>query len=201
MGQEISLGIIKMELTNSEILTILEWGRSAKSMLVFGVGNDSRIWANHFDDVIFIEDDHDWITRISGSIPANVVEVKWPTIAVNYKEDILRYLDLGDVSHMIPNILVDLITTRSWDYCLVDGPKGWLPKHDNDNVPGRVGSILAAAMLQQFWGTEVVVHDVNRIVERSSLRCFFGEPEITSGKLALYKCDSKGLPNNLPKFM
>lgn len=114
---------------------------------------------------------------------------------------ILRYLDLGDVSHIIPNILVDLITTRSWDYCLVDGPKGWLSKHDNDNVPGRVGSILAAAMLQRFWGTEVVVHDVNRIVERSSLRCFFGEPEATSGKLALYKCDSKGLPNNLPKFM
>ncbi|KAL4566686.1 hypothetical protein LXL04_030807 [Taraxacum kok-saghyz] len=57
------------------------------------------------------------------------------------------------------NGLPDEIVKMKWDVIIVDGPNGYGP-----DSPGRMGSIFMAGILAN--GSNVVVHDVDRMIEK-----------------------------------
>ncbi|KAL0925593.1 hypothetical protein M5K25_003948 [Dendrobium thyrsiflorum] len=54
------------------------------------------------------------------------------------------------------------IYKKSWDVVVVDGPRG-----DKPEAPGRMAAIYTAAIIARMGsGTDVVVHDVDRMIEK-----------------------------------
>ena len=137
------------------------------NFLVFGLGNDSRIWlaANRGGRTVFIEDNEAWFAEIVAR------ERLTNAYLVDYETRLTQWRELLDqpITMHLPG---DLEQYR-WDVIFVDAPGGWSP-----DTPGRMKSIFLASQVAQI-DSDVFVHDCNREVERVYCDRFLGRQELT----------------------
>lgn len=134
------------------------------NMLVFGLGNDSPLWANlnHDGYTLFLENIPDWIDKVRSKHP-------------DLKIDHMDYPTTVDASLKDPALTVrqavvpDNIKSRRWDVILVDAPMGWRP----DN-PGRALPIIWTALIAHD-DTHVFVDDYERALEKRYADFLFAE--------------------------
>lgn len=127
-----------------EYLAIEKHVKAAKSVLVFGLGHDSRYWASLCDDVAFIENVPEWADKFPD---LNVVKV-----AYNSKQLAKNVIHPESVLHLD---LPESVTSKQYDLVFVDSPYG--------RTQGRMKSI--------HWGFKlasniVLVHDYHRPTEK-----------------------------------
>ncbi len=126
------------------------------SLLVFGAGNDSLLWAtlNYPHPTVFLENDLAWMEEVRRqSRSLRLYRVDYATR--------LEEMRIPAQSGTAPPTLElpTEIRGRSWDVILVDGPQGW------GDGPGRLQSIHEAGRLLATPGC-IFVHDCDREGER-----------------------------------
>jgi len=164
----------RFQLSLYETRLILDSLRAAHSFLVFGVGRDSTLWAALGPrKTWFVEHDPRWISFC----PALADRIR-PT---RYDTRVRDHVALLERESELALELPRDVTGQAWDVILVDGPQG-----DDDEAPGRMKSICAAARLVAPGGL-VFVHDMDRPVEQLYTARFLGAPVALEGRLALFR--------------
>lgn len=81
------------------------------------------------------------------------------------------------------------VYTRKWDVILVDGPNSGGPE-----VPGRMTAIYTSSMIARAWNitSNVVIHDVDRMIEKWFSREFLCEENLVSSKGRYWNFKIKG---------
>ena len=149
------------------------------NVLVFGVGKDSSLWysLNAGGNTVFLENIRKWIRfsrKLSPEI--NILKVSYSTRRRDWK----KLLNKNDHLQMK---LPDFVKNTVWDVVFVDGPRGY-----NDKVPGRMQSIYSAAQLR---ARHILVHDCDRVVEKTYFEQFLGKPTTIIDKLFHREMDIK----------
>lgn len=87
------------------------------------------------------------------------------------------------------------VVKMKWDVIVVDGPDG-----DGPESPGRMGSIFMAGVLAN--GTNVVVHDVDRMIEKWFSWEFLCHENLVSskGRFWNFRIPHQIIRNNSSKF-
>lgn len=172
------------QLSADEVAYVLPHLRGADSFLVFGVGKDTPMWTALGPDAThFIEHDNHWIR----SLPGYAQQIH----RVNYRTRVDQYKELLNQPEMLQLTLPAEIAHRQWDAILVDAPPGYAP-----DKPGRMQSIHAAAQLVKRPGGVVLVHDMDREVERVYTKAFLGSPAGQVQRLALFRSTREAVPPN-----
>lgn len=145
--------------------------RGGCNFLVFGSGNDSKLWlqANRMGRTVFLESAFFWSQRLKSQAPS--IDVR----AVSYgtRRDQWRELLNGPIAKLKLALPSDVEGTP-WDVIFVDAPAGY-----NASCPGRMKSIYSAADLgRRGRETDVLVHDCDREVERRYCDAFLGQPNL-----------------------
>lgn len=138
------------------------------ALLVFGVGNDSALWArvNAQGTTLFLEDDAEWAERVGAALPE--IEIA----AVSYRTGRSQWQDLLDDPERLGMSLPPEVREGAWDVVLVDGPAGY-----DDTTPGRMQSIYEAGRLVAPGGI-VFVHDCERPVEQAYCARYLGSDRL-----------------------
>lgn len=125
-------------------------------LLVFGVGNDSPLWAwiNRDGRTVFLEDSVEWTAIVKGRNPdLKILNVQYTTRADEWRE-------LFDRPDRLSMELPAEVRENDWDVVIVDAPVGWY-----DSSPGRMQSIFMAKRLAVAGG-DIFVHDNDREIEQ-----------------------------------
>jgi|KBSSwiStaDraftv2_1062776.scaffolds.fasta_scaffold394815_2 IRX15/GXM family protein len=134
--------------------------------LVFGCGRDSELWCSLMPAggvIAFVEDNIQWAT----SVPAPVVVTRYKGTVERWREqDPLAIMDCAPIISRVP-----------WDWILIDGPRGDLPK-----APGRLGPIHFASNRDAV----VLVHDCHRDLEQGACDTWLPRPFRAVHHLRLY---------------
>lgn len=154
------------------------------NLLVFGVGGDSHLWQNLNinGSTVFLENNPDWISKV---LKENN-ELKIHHIV--YKTSVQEYKRIKFDEEEIKIDLPDEVTQVSWDFIIVDAPKGHQPPNPYKG-PGRMSSIFSASLLIKEDGI-VIVDDFNREVERIYSTHYFGEEnlvKVVEEKVAFFR--------------
>lgn len=157
--------IRKETLTRKETKFLFDLVRqkSPCNLLVFGLEDEylKLEIINGGGTTVFLEDGQEKIRKIKGIFNVTrVYKVEYKTYAKDaYK--LLKYVR-SNSSYDLPFGLPDEVLETKWDMIVVDGPCG-----DGPESPGRMGSIFMAGVLARAGnGTNVVVHDVDRMIEK-----------------------------------
>ena len=160
-----------------ELQTIIRAIRSRRgcSLLVFGCGNDSKLWedVNRGGTTVFLEDDPAWADKIQPTLTTASVHL------VQYSTKLSEWVSLLYCEDRLELDLPDAVSSRHWDVILVDGPAGF---HDHDKyfgreAPGRMQSIYMASKLVAPGGY-VFVHDCERLIEQRYAAHYLGNSRI-----------------------
>ena len=152
------------------------------NMLVYGVGFDSKLWidVNKGGRTVFLEDNQKYIDIMQADVrkaghSLEVIKMDYQTVlfnAIEYLTDYEKDNSFFDLD--LPPGIMDI----SWDIILIDGPKGGsLNKTKFDyTIPGRMKPIAFSSKLAtRSKGTTIVlIHDINRLVEKVYCNKFFG---------------------------
>jgi Polysaccharide biosynthesis len=127
------------------------------NMLVFGLGNDSPLWAalNSNGYTLFLEDVEEWITKIVGIYPTlNVRRVSYAgTTVASASENPGQTIKTANA----PLFLLE----RRWDVIVIDGPMGYAPQ-----LPGRALPICWVSQICRR-STHIFVDDYERKLEQA----------------------------------
>ena len=166
-----------VQMQPAEVLPIVRAIRSRPgcSLLVFGCGNNSRLWedVNNSGTTAFIEDDPACAENIQTQLKdARVYRSEFGTRLSEW----VSLLNAGD------NLKLDLpeeVTSRLWDVIVVDGPAGYADheKYTGREAPGRMKSIYMASRMVAPGGA-VFVHDCDRLVEQQYANRYLGSHRI-----------------------
>ncbi|XAR58279.1 Glucuronoxylan 4-O-methyltransferase [Bertholletia excelsa] len=159
------------------------------NFLVFGLGYDSVMWSslNPRGTTLFLEEDIRWVHRVLKEAPSlRVHPVRYATRLSDADQLLATY---RFEPHCLPphvrlhgetrcklalSNLPDDVYDREWDVILIDGPRGYFPA-----APGRMAPIFTAAVMARARTrrgvTHVVLHDVDRKVEKTFAREFLCE--------------------------
>lgn len=149
------------QLSEQEYLLVIDklLSRRPCNMLVFGVGNDSRLWMDHNREgrTAFLEDNEHWLKAVRKKIP----DIEAYLVHYHTKrKDWQHWLKAERVKGLMLELPPELLLIK-WDIIFVDGPEGW-----SDDKPGRMRSIYTAAKLaHRSTDCDVFVHDCDRAVE------------------------------------
>ncbi len=127
------------------------------NMLVFGLGNDSPLWAalNSSGYTLFLEDVQEWITKMLSLHPTlNVEQVSYAGTTV---ASALQSPNETIASAEVPLFLLK----RKWDVIVIDGPMGYAP-----GLPGRALPLCWTRQISQT-STHIFVDDYDRQLEKS----------------------------------
>lgn len=142
--------------------------RSGCDLLVFGVGNDSKLWMHVNADgrTVFLESSPFWGEMVRWWHPGiDVRMVRYGTKRSQWSE--LLEGPEADLEMDLP----EDVEEGEWDVIFVDGPSA-----QSGDSPGRMKSIYTAAGLARGQpGTDLVVHDCDRPVERAYCDRFLGD--------------------------
>jgi Polysaccharide biosynthesis len=128
------------------------------NILVFGLGNDSKLWheLNANGKTVFLEHNVKWYKKIMSETP------ELTSCFVEYHTKLEK---LNDYLDQDPEILkMDLpteIMKTHWDIIFVDAPEGYDKMH-----PGRMQSIYMASILGRLGHSHILVHDYYRKAEK-----------------------------------
>lgn len=146
------------------------------NFLVFGVGNDSKLWLeiNKGGKTVFLEDQLDWIQTVKSTVGEHLDIRK-----VEYRTDISEWKEIVDNrERLLLDLPGDIINT-DWDLIFIDSPMGFR----STGVPGRMQSIYTASQLKCH---RYILHDVDRIVEKTYGEIYLGEMVNHIDKMNLY---------------
>ncbi|KAK9678535.1 hypothetical protein RND81_11G217900 [Saponaria officinalis] len=177
--------------------------KSPCNFLVFGLGNDSLMWAtlNYGGKTVFLEEHEEWIRQVKSEFPTlDSRHVEYDTklrhatqLMTSSKADENCY----HIAHpMESNCTLALKSVPSdvldveWDVIMVDAPTGY-----HDDVPGRMKAIYTAGLLGRWrekGDVDVFVHDVDRDVEDVFSKEFLCEGYMVeeAGKLRHFRVPS-----------
>ena len=156
-------------MSTNEYKTIIEtlYKKSPCNLLVFGVGNDSKLWlqVNKGGKTVFIEDSIYWLEKTKQEITN--IEAHLVTYST-------QLADWEKILHDYTKLTLDLpsiITDTPWDIILIDAPFGGIP-----TAPGRMQSIYTTYLLcQKKKSVDIFVHDCDRIAEKTYTDVYFGK--------------------------
>ncbi|XP_027064468.1 arabinogalactan O-methyltransferase 2-like [Coffea arabica] len=199
---------------NSNNLTEKEMGfllnlishKSPCNLLVFGQEHQYSVLAstNTGGMTIFLEDDPEKLSTITTANNTLVYKLKYPTLAKDaYKllkharkskkcspsSGLLKQTKCKLALKNLPKVIYEL----KWDVVLVDGPCGHRPL-----CPGRMASIYTASLLaRENHGnvTNVVVHDIDRMIEKWFSWEFLCENNLVSSKGKFWNFGIQGESN------
>lgn len=192
MSQEVLINqILKL---NKDQMSAKEYGyiadiirsKNGCNLLVFGVGIDSKLWlsVNSNGKTVFLEDSEKWLQKMQSELPyADIRKVNYGTCLKDWKK---IYLE-EDTVHEFK--LPEEIRQTKWEIIIVDGPNGYFI-----DAPGRMLSIFTASKLgRKNIGSEVFVHDIDRITEHTYCKRYFGKDELITSfeRLAHFKIKRK----------
>lgn len=126
-------------------------------LIVFGLGNDSRLWAaiNRHGRSVFFEEDQQWCHKIASQ--SSRIEAYW----VQYHTKMSQWREYLDHPSLLSIPMPENISNVDWDLVLVDAPRG-----GGDPDPGRMTSIYMSRQLIKGGG-DVLVHDCERPLEEA----------------------------------
>lgn len=127
------------------------------NMLVFGLGNDSPLWAalNTTGYTLFLEDVQEWITKVLSMHPTlNVARVSYEGTTV---ASALKSPNDTIASAQVPLFLLQ----RKWDVIVIDGPMGYA-----SGLPGRALPICWTRQICHS-STHIFVDDYDRQLEKA----------------------------------
>ncbi len=153
------------------------------NILIFGLGNDSRLWTTiNKGFTLFIEDNQFWIDKIKPLLNGNfeIYDYKYNTLVKNWinylsNDNILDILKMK-FSNQTRN---EVVYNTKWDIVLIDAPLGC-----SDDSCGRMIPISTTYSLNKKY---ILVHDCNRIVENIYTRVFFGNNFRTLDRMRIYE--------------
>jgi len=169
------------QLYPGEIALVLAQLHTANNFLVFGLGRDTPLWAALGpDQTHFLEHDQKWIAAYP----------EWADRIhrVHYTTRVEQYRELLGKPESLELELPETVSKREWDVILIDAPPGY-----EAGTPGRMQSIQAASRLVRPGG-HVLVHDMDREVERIYAATFLGQSARTSGRMALFHATWSACP-------
>ena len=146
-----------IQLSVSELKKIIGTIKSKENckMLIFGVGNDSMLWAtlNRKGNTVFLEDNQQWLDTVTTR--DNITDVH----LVDYETQCLQWKELLNTPDKLDMCLPEVLQ-QSWNIILVDAPAGWY-----DTAPGRMKSIYQSSLFIRP-SVDIFVHDCNREIEQ-----------------------------------
>jgi hypothetical protein len=150
--------IIGIQLSVKQLEAILTQIKQKKDcqLLVFGLGNDSFLWANanQTGQTVFLEEHQVWFNEFKSRYPHLSAEI------VSYNTKMRDWkIWLNQPEKLTLDLKQEILQTQ-WDIILVDAPVGY-----HDDAPGRMKSIYTASQLIHQNG-DIFVHDCEREVER-----------------------------------
>ncbi|KAL0441929.1 UNVERIFIED_CONTAM: putative methyltransferase [Sesamum radiatum] len=180
-------------LTEKEMRFLLEFlsHRVPCNLLVFGLEYQylSIASMNAGGVTIFLEESFQKTSVIKSSNITQVHKIMYNTLASEaYKllKDARENPDCSPKNYFpkaskcnlgLPNLPHEVYDT-TWDVVIVDGPRG-----DRPDSPGRMASIYTASILARRGNTtHVVVHDVDRMIEKWFSQEFLCEENLVSSK-------------------
>ncbi|KAJ8441575.1 hypothetical protein Cgig2_003081 [Carnegiea gigantea] len=165
------------------------------NFLVFGLGHDSLMWAslNPNGFTMFLEEDPNWVRTILTKAPnIRVHSVEYKTHVYDAKNLLAHYkteptclppklfLNGNTKCRLVLSDLPNEIYSKEWDVIMIDGPRGYQPE-----LPGRMAAIYTAAVMARLRTrpgvTHVILHDVNRRVERVYAEKFLCKKHLVKG--------------------
>ncbi|CAM8929589.1 hypothetical protein QQ045_021579 [Rhodiola kirilowii] len=177
------------------------------NLLIFGLESQylSLSLMNKGGHTIFLEDNPEKLSSVRiNSSTAKIYRVKYNTVAAD-AFSLLKYARENHVckpqSGFLRNSSCKLTLTNlpkevyriKWDVILVDGPSGHRPE-----APGRMAAIFTASMLARATknSTQVIVHDVDRTIEKWFSWEFLCDENLTSSKGKLWNFTITKLRNS-----
>ncbi|XP_022891661.1 glucuronoxylan 4-O-methyltransferase 2-like [Olea europaea var. sylvestris] len=160
-------------------------------LLVFGLEPQylSLASVNAGGFTVFIVDNPEKIITVKATNKTQVYKVEYQTIAAEaYKllkharenPDCSLRLHLPKLSRCklaLKNLPHEVFNTK-WDVVVVDGPRG-----DTPDSPGRMAAIYTASILARKGNvTDILVHDVDRMIEKWFSSEFLCEKNLVSSK-------------------
>ncbi|ESW27547.1 hypothetical protein PHAVU_003G211500 [Phaseolus vulgaris] len=181
--------------------------KSPCNLLIFGFQPQYLILSNMnaAGSTIFLDDDPDKISKVrinSNNTQIYRFEYNTPTKA-GYK--LLqharqnpaacvpnpRFLQKSKCKLALKNLPLQ-VYEKNWDVMVVDGPSGGSPES-----PGRMGSIYTTSVLARAGNTsDVIVHDVDRIIEKWFSWEFLCDENLLYSKGKLWHFRIRGLSNS-----
>lgn len=159
------------------------------NFLVFGLGHDSLMWSafNPGGATLFLEEDVRWLHRVLKDAPSLLAHaVRYTTRLADANALLASYRGeprcLPPRVHLRGNTRCKLALSRlpaevyekEWDVIMIDGPRGYFAE-----APGRMAAIFSAAVMARArvrpGVTHVILHDVNRKVEKTFAKEFLCE--------------------------
>ena len=153
----LALNEIQLSYEEAKIVMDVVMEKAPCDFLVFGLGNDSRLWSNinRGGNTVFVEDNEEWFQKVLSS------DRQIKAYLVNYLTVRTQWQELLENPARLDMVLPPEIEQQKWDVILIDGPNGW-----SDAKPGRMKSIFHSSRLAAYSG-DVFVHDCHREVEQA----------------------------------
>jgi len=156
----------------------------SKRPLIFGLGLDSLFYESVNDQIVFVEDNNDWISKIKAKgLQSKVVNFRYETSIL----DMSTAMEDED----IPIETLRNLLGNNFDFVLIDAPMGHVK-----NKPGRFQPAKFASSLKGKSLDYVCIHDYNRAIEKALFHRYFGEPDDVLSKfdnMQQLACKSIGL--------
>ncbi|KAM3221302.1 putative methyltransferase [Capsicum annuum] len=165
------------------------------NFLVFGLGHDSFMWSsiNPRGTTLFLEEDPKWgraILKDLKFLRANKVNFRTKLYEAEkliehyHKEPDCwarkSFLKGNHKCKLALDMLSDEVYDKEWDVIMIDGPKGYF-----DQAPGRMSAIYSAAVMarnrKRPGFTHVILHDVDRDVEKVYAQLFLCRKNLVNG--------------------
>ena len=180
--------------------------RAPSNVLIFGLEplylNLLRV--NAGGKTVFLEDDPEKITRIRTDYNGTrIYRVEYRTVAgdaynllKHARENLACGLHSGSLKNsscpLALGKLPNEVYKRKWDVVVVDGPRG-----DAQDAPGRMAAIYTASVIARAGNmTNVVVHDVDRMIEKWFAWEFLCDENLVSSKGKLWNFRIAGKSNS-----
>lgn len=150
--------------------------KPACNFLVFGVGNDSKLWldVNAGGKTVFLEEQDEWIQTVKSAVGEELDIRK-----VHYTTDISEWKEIVDNHERLLLQLPEDIINTEWDLIFIDSPMGFR----STGVPGRMQSIYTSSQLNCH---RFILHDIDRIVEKTYGDIYLGEEVKHIDKMNIY---------------
>ena len=153
------------------------------NLLVFGAGNDSKLWSMSSDNTMVLENDRVWLDKISVKYK-DIAGLKFMEVVYNMfdtEQECLDAIKQNDNTKLKVDVC-DSIFDVKWDAIIVDSPTGYRSR----NEYFRAGSIKLASRLASS-DCHIFVHDCNRRVELAAVSEFMsGRQHQSVDRLNIY---------------
>lgn len=158
---------------------------------------------------VFLEDNPGRVKRMRGLNSTRIYKVNHDIPAKeafellkHAREETACIADLGSLEtskcKLALKKLPDIVYGKNWDLIIVDGPSS-----DGPEAPGRMAAIYTSSVIARAGNitTNVVVHDVDRMIERWFSWEFLCEENLVSSKGRYWNFGIKGdNPSNSTRF-